>query len=511
MKAFLMHPDRDFDIDQVLPPSAEALTRDLGLPIVIAAMAGGDAFLREVSTKALLASLGAVEVIGYRQAILRDCIENPKTVRALYALSVEAIQREKKGFWGGLSKHPGYMLHRSVEVLEMFADMLRRLRGIAEQSGGGFESEGFRRFFAMLSAELSDAYFAEIGEHLRRLRFRHGVLESAILGRGLKGKEYRLRKPNDNGPGWLDWLLRRGPPAFTYRLHERDEAGARMLSELRDRGINLVANALARSTDHILSFFTLLRTELAFYVGCLNLKEALEAKGLMICFPLPSPLGERELSVEGLYDAALALSMDRKIVGNTANADGKDIIVITGANQGGKSTFLRSLGLAQLMMQCGIFVPARRYAAAACSALFTHFKREEDASMTSGKFDEELERMSGIADLIGAEAMILFNESFAATNEREGSEIARQIVHALVERRVRVCFVTHMYDFAHGLEEEGGGNTLFLRAERSETGERTFRMIEGAPLDTSYGEDLYRKIFGKDENRDEDVKQVSAA
>ena len=511
MKAFLMHADRDFDVGQAPPPGAAALTQDLGLPIVIAAMAGGDAFLKEVATTALTASLVEVEAIRYRQAILRDCRENPKTVRALYALAVEAIQREKKGYWGGLSKHPGYLLHRSVEVLEMFAEMLRRLRAMAERSGSDFESAGFRRFFAMLTAELSDEYFAEIGEHLRRLRFRGGVPESAALGRGLKGSDYRLRKPSDDGSGWFDWLLHRGRASFTYRLHERDEAGARALSEMRDRGINLVANALARSTEHILSFFTLLRTELAFYVGCLNLEEALAGRGQRVCFPLPSPLGGRELGCAGLYDAALALSTERKIVGNAANADGKDIVIVTGANQGGKTTFLRSLGLAQQMMQCGMFVPAERYSAAACSALFSHFKREEDATMTSGKFDEELERMSGIADLIGAEALILFNESFAATNEREGSEIARQIVRALVERRVRVCFVTHMYDFAHGLAEEDDENILFLRAERSDEGERTFRMIEAAPLDTSYGEDLYRRIFGAEEAREEDVTRASAA
>ena len=511
MKAFLMHPDRDVNMEQPLPPSAEALTHDLGLPIVVAAMAGGDAFLGEVANKAVLASLDDVEAIRYRQEILRDCLENPRTVRALYDLAVEAIQREKKGFWGGLSKHPGYMLHRSVEVLEMFTEMLRKLRGTAEQSRSTFQSQGFRRFFAMLTAELSDEYFVEIGQHLRHLRFRGGVLQSATLGRGLKGRNYCLRKPNDDEPGWFDRLLGRGPASFTYRLHERDEAGARALSELRDRGINLVANAMARSTDHILSFFTLMRTELAFYVGCLNLADALAAKGQAVCFPAPSQLGGRELGFEGLYDAALALSMARPIVGNTANADGKDILIVTGANQGGKSTFLRSLGLAQLMMQCGMFVPAGRYAAAVCSGLFSHFKREEDATMTSGKFDEELERMSEIADRIRAEGMILFNEAFAATNEREGSEIAHQIVHALIERRVRICFVTHMYDFAHGIEEEGGENALFLRAERSDAGERTFRMIEARPLDTSYGEDLFRKIFGADEAGAEDMNRLPAA
>ena len=68
--------------------------------------------------------------------------------------------------------------------------------------------------------------------------------------------------------------------------------------------------------------------------------------------------------------------------------------------------------------------------------------------MRSGKFDEELARMSTIADQIRRGAMVLFNESFAATNEREGSEIARQIVSALLENDVTVFFVSHMYEFA---------------------------------------------------------------
>lgn len=92
--------------------------------------------------------------------------------------------------------------------------------------------------------------------------------------------------------------------------------------------------------------------------------------------------------------------------------------------------------------------------------------------------------------------MILFNESFAATNEREGSEIARQIVSALLEKRIKVFFVTHQYEFARGFYAKNLENAIFLRAERKAGGARTFKLIEGEPLQTSYGEDLYRKIFG---------------
>jgi DNA mismatch repair ATPase MutS len=115
--------------------------------------------------------------------------------------------------------------------------------------------------------------------------------------------------------------------------------------------------------------------------------------------------------------------------------------------------------------------------------------------MKHGKLDEELARMSDMANHLAPNALVLFNESFAATNEREGSEIARQIVCALLERGVTVYFVTHHYDFAHSLFERKTGQAVFLRAERCEDGTRTFRLVEGEPLETSYGEDLYREIF----------------
>lgn len=115
--------------------------------------------------------------------------------------------------------------------------------------------------------------------------------------------------------------------------------------------------------------------------------------------------------------------------------------------------------------------------------------------MRSGKFDEELARMDGIADRIHSRAMMLFNESFAATNEREGSEIARQIVLALCDREVMVFFVSHMYEFARAFLDDREVKTLFLRADRDEEGARSFRLSEEKPLPTSFGSDLYERIF----------------
>jgi DNA mismatch repair ATPase MutS len=497
MKVFLMYKDRNFDLQQELPSSAQALIQDLALDTLFNAMACGDEFLFEVARKALLAGLkNDPDIIIYRQDILKDCLENPAVIRAIYDIAVEAIEREKKNYLGIFSRYPAAILHRSLEVLQMFVEMLKKLRTIADEHAGKFRSEGFTAFFKMLNRELSDEYFAIIQKHLRELQFRGGVLISAELGKGNKGNNYILRKPLDKKQGWMERIFGPRPAVYTFSIAERDESGARALAELKDRGINLVANALAQSADHILAFFKTLRAELAFYIGCLNLYERLSSIEEPVCFPLPAVPGERRHAFKGLYDACLALTLGRKVVGNDVNADRKDLVIITGANQGGKSTFLRSIGLAQLMMQCGMFVPAEFFCASTCDGLFTHYKREEDVTMKSGKLDEELNRMSDIVDHITANSMVLFNESFAATNEREGSEIARQIVGALLEKHIRVFFVTHLYEFAHSFYDKNMANALFLRAERQDDGSRTFKLIVGEPLQTSYGEDLYNSIFG---------------
>jgi DNA mismatch repair ATPase MutS len=146
-------------------------------------------------------------------------------------------------------------------------------------------------------------------------------------------------------------------------------------------------------------------------------------------------------------------------------------------------------------MQCGLFVGANHFSGNTCDSLFTHFTRAEDASMKSGKLDEELGRMNEIVDHLAPNSLILLNESFAATNEREGSEIARQIISALSEKKVQVFFVTHLFTFAIVLYQKQMEVAVFLRAERRSDGTRTFRMIEEAPLETSYGEDLYKELF----------------
>jgi len=516
MKVLLMHRDKDFelyrpasenryarrqDVDRdtllrALLWNAPALMQDLELNTLLRAMAAADEFVFEVAQQALLFGLrNDVDTILYRQAILRDCLKNPVVVRKLYDLMTAVAEETRRQWWALSGSYPSSMLYGSVDLMETFLHVLRKLRSAAEENESNFESEGFRSLFAMLKKELSEQYLGRIKNDLKELKFRKGTLLSAELGNSNEGAHYVLRKAHGKEQTWLDRLLGKGPVSYSFRLDPRDEAGARILSDMRNRGISRVALALTQSSDHVLSFFKTLRTELAFYVGCLNLHSKLVSHGMPIAFPTPLPAGQHCHDFSGLYDVSLCLTVNRGVVGNALHTDHKNLVVITGANQGGKTTFLRSTGLAQLMMQCGLFVGADDFKAEICSALFTHYKREEDATMKSGKFDEELARMSEIAEHIVPNSMLLFNESFAATNEREGSEIATQIVRALLEKGMKVFYVTHLYEFARGFFDEKIDDAMFLRPERQADGTRTFRLIKGEPLETSYGEDLYRQVF----------------
>ena len=147
------------------------------------------------------------------------------------------------------------------------------------------------------------------------------------------------------------------------------------------------------------------------------------------------------------------------------------------------------------MMQCGLFVTAGTYRANVTRGVFTHFIREEDAGMTSGRLDDELRRMSVIAGRIGPRCLMLFNESFAGTNEREGSEIGRQVVSALLDAGITVFFVTHRFGFAEHFQPPGG----FHPAPASRTPARRAPRLQAGredPLPTSFGEDLYYRLGG---------------
>lgn len=498
MKVRLLHPERDLDLEPRLPSQLSVLIdEDLEMGRLYDAMAAGDDFLLDTVKKVIPLAVTDPDVIVYRQQVLADCLVNRAVVQQMYdvATAVDGVELRRKVFLGGLgSRNSELILRRSVRILELLIKSLKQLRGLTDEYAGQFGSTGLRQLSAILAEELSDDYLDRVDRYLRELHLSRGVLLSARIGLGNKGEDHVLHQPSRRSR-WAG-LTGNHNEARGFVVDDGDLDAAQALTQLAGRAIDDVANTVTQSAEHVQQFFGRLRTELGFYLGCLNLRDELSKRGVPNCFPVPTPIGTPRFECRGLRDVALCLTTGKNVTGNDVRADGKTLIVITGANEGGKSTFLRSVGAAQRMMQAGMFVTAEEFSANVRDGVFTHFKREEDATLKHGKLDEELARMSAIVEHIGSTSLVLCNESFASTNAREGSEIARGIVHAMVESGVRVFFVTHLYDLARSLYARHDPADLFLQAERRPDGVRTFQLTPGVPEPTSYGEDCFRRIFG---------------
>lgn len=497
MRVLLLHRDRDYDFGRPGPAGEAELREDLELATLLGAMGDGDEYLADIAARVLLASLEDPGEIAYRQDVLRDLLAHPGLASDLYETALEADRARRQAFWGYHGASPETVLHGSVRVLSALMGTVVRLRGLADASHDEVGSDGLRRFLSMVQEELDDAWLESVRDQLSLLGSRD-LLISAALGSGNLGTAHVVRRPRADRRRLLERLpIRRRRDRIDFEIPPRDESGLRALRELRGRGLAPVAAALAQATEHITGFFEVLRAELGFYVACLNLHRRLAAKGEPVCFPEVAGAGEGAMRAAGLYDPCLSLVTDERLVGNDLEADGRPLIVVTGANGGGKSTLLRAIGVAQLMTQCGMFVAAESLRTSVCAGLFTHWTREEDAEMLRGRLDDELARLSAIADGLRPGAMVLCNEPFASTNEREGSQIGREVVRALLDSSVRVVLVTHLYDLARALEAERGGEAVFLRAARGPDGRRTFALSEGGPLPTAFGADLHERVFGE--------------
>lgn len=510
MRVRLLHPLHDPDLSPRLPWRLQDLVDDdLELRRIYQAMAGGDEFLLETAKKIVPLPVTDPDVIIYRQQVLADSLANRAVVQQMYDVAVDGVGVRRKVFLGGLmSRDPQAILRRSVRILELLVGNLRQLRALCDEHGNRFSSPGFRQLLDMIAAQICNDYLDQLDADLRELHLPRGVMLSAALGPGNKGTGYVLHQPPRRN--WWDKLTGNHSGSCGFVVDDRDENGAKALTELAGRAINDIANTVTRSADHVEGFFGRLRTELGFYLACSNLYEQLTTAGAPTCFPIPTPVVPAQFCCRDLRDVALCLTGTQPVIGNDIDARGKSLIVVTGANEGGKSTFLRSVGAAQVMTQAGMFVTATSYQANIRDAVFTHFKREEDDTHAHGKLDEELARMSDIADVVGSTSLLLCNESFASTNEREGSQIARDVVRAMVEGGVKVVFVTHLYDLAHQLSSQDNPSYLFLRAQRRNDGQRTFHVAPGQPEPTSYGQDSFRRVFSDTAGRNIRPQTVSS-
>lgn len=183
-------------------------------------------------------------------------------------------------------------------------------------------------------------------------------------------------------------------------------------------------------------------SEIRYYFRYGDLMRRLRERGMPFAYPDIS--SEGPLRIDGAYDIALALKTEG-IVKNDVYLDAQERgVIITGANQAGKTTYLCAVGQIALLAALGLPVPCKSAQLPAFSSFFSHFGEAEEPSADYGKLKEELLRVEPILSRAGMGSLVLLNELFSSTTAQDAQDMTECALSLLVEAGVRVFCVTHI-------------------------------------------------------------------
>lgn len=502
MNSFLLYPDRNLSAETAYP-SFQDMYKDLNLNIVLKTMAQDDAFLMEQIRSVMMVPVCEPSVIGYRYGIIREFCGRRRLLDAMYQIGrqgcqlAEQYKKEREQNRSRSSAGAGFVI-AAFHFIEKSLSLLQDLKAAGEEEGD-LESQGLTGFYKRFGAYPLAEFEAFHKQLLFYTTGGEGIFSIRISG-GLKLTRSRLRSCRSYKTASLTNTSRK-LLKFYYKVIKKDtilvedESLQRDLHTFLNQHMAELMKIYEPFIDDLLLFWRNYGREIGFYKGVNTLQTRMNELSLPFCYG-ECRTGEMKKEIEDLYELSLALYVQVRPVPNSLESRAV-LTVVTGANQGGKSTFLRSFGIAQVLLQCGMPVPAAKFCSGLYSRIHTHFTRKEDAMLSRGRLEEELKRMSGIISQLSSDSLLLLNESFASTTEKEGSQIAYNIIMPLYQKKIEVMMVTHLHEFAKRVYEEQKSGCEFLVAERKENGDRTFRMLRGKPHYSSYGTDLYQYMIGK--------------
>lgn len=482
----LYRPDYLVSLDSQATLSKEFVS-DAWIKPIAEQMGKGDNDVTIKCLNYLYSPLLKKEDIIYRQDILKDCLKQKDAIRDIYELVKAVIKKVYSEWLKSLSNESTDAENYSSALwqVSIYVQGFMSLKDKLDQ--GSFASLGLIN----LRKEIDEDFPHDTAVEMLCFATQAGGDYSTLIGgrineEGFSGNYARLA--NQGKPRFKDW-------AFTpsFKLAEKDEPGAEDFLRRQNASLGNTAVIIVKTARSFTSFFQSLQDELSFYIGAINLSDKLDSLSCPYCFPELTDKTEFCRSIKGLYDISLAFKDNKAPVSNDLEYKNNAAILISGANQGGKTTFVRSLCQCQLLAQCGLFVQASVASIPLRTGFFTHFNADEESFHDSGKFVDELKRLNNIITQIRPYGVVFMNESFSSTNEKEGSIIGEEVINGLNSSHVEVIIVTHMYQLAKSLYDNN--KCLLLKAERTSDGTRSFKLKKSTPEATAYGEDLFIKIF----------------
>lgn len=284
------------------------------------------------------------------------------------------------------------------------------------------------------------------------------------------------------------------------------DALKKVVTDILKRTVNNLKSTLNKYVGNSGYTFITLMPEITFYIRFSELCDKIKAKGFTLSKAEILNKNDRLTTAKGIYNIKLAI----KSLQGEESTEAKDIItndfkfdddariyILTGPNRGGKTTITQAVGLAFLLAQNGIYVPANEMSISPADNIFTHFPADENDTVDLGRLGEESKRLSEIFSSATNKSLLLLNESLATTNVSEGLYIAKDVIKAMRYLGVRCIFNTHMHDLARNLEEINntieGDSKIESMVTGVENGRRSFKIFIAPPQGVSYAKDIAEK------------------
>ncbi len=388
--------------------------------------------------------LGDLEHDGVRDAVAQF-VKGMRTVRADLAF----VQRSP------------YPREQERWFLESAARYCRTVVSLTEALGElTLGASGFRALRSYLGGYIASADFRSLVNETRELADELATIRYAVHIKGGRIRVSRYEDEPDMSAEVQQTFAKFHRDARTdYRVRFPDQPG---MNHVEARIAEFVGRLFPDTFQRLEHYCTHHRQyrdqtivrfdrEVQFYLAYLEYIEPLRSAGLAFTYPQISE-DNSEVSVLETFDLALAhgLPSDRaRIVTNDLCLTNPErILVVSGPNNGGKTTFARMFGQLHYLASLGLPVPGSQARLPLPDRIFTHFEREETIETLRGKFEDELVRIREILAQATGDSVLIMNESFGSTALRDAVEVGTRVVRRIVELDALCVFVTFIDELA---------------------------------------------------------------
>ncbi len=458
-----------------------AFFRDLNLDQIVAAVSRRKPdYALEPYFNAPLESSDEIE---YRQEVFRD-LERDE-IRAAAGQFAERLWRVRA--YLGSSQKQQYKLERERWILDAALQYCQGVAGIREaldeHPPGSRGLRGLRDFAARL---LDSTEFEKLRTDAEQVADALGRIRYAVR---IRGRRVSVGEPGDEADytqeverifdrfrqgGEPDHLA---VPADTGSMDSVEAQIAQLVARRYRQEFALLESFCSSHRSLVDPTLARFEREIQFYLAWREHMAELSACGLPFCHPVVAT-EPKVTHAEGAYDLALAAKLkadDDNVVLNGFSLSGKErVLVVTGPNQGGKTTFARMFGQLHHLGRLGVPVPASEARLFLADRLFTHFERQEDVGALHGKLDDELIRVKEILEDATAQSIVIVNEVFASTTLADAVLLGGEVLERLIEDDCLAVCVTFVDELASLGEETV---SMVAEVETDDPSKRTFRIV----------------------------------